>query len=701
MAGIAFFLALEGSASSRGALRLWQASAVLRRLSLDRALVALVLLMVASTIARFVLSRGVAAPWIAPDEQLYGLLGRSLVAGDGLQVLGASVPYYSILYPLVVGLPFVWSGVPDGVTQVQALQALLMSATAIPVYLWARPVAGPRWSLVAAGLSVLIPGLTYSGLLMSEALYYPVATLAAWALATCLRDPTLARQGLLLGAVGLALATRLQAVGFGATIVVALALLATTERSTAPFRRMAPTLGALGAFAVAWVASRIVLGGVGELLGAYSPLAAAGRYSVTDVFQSLSWQTGAVALFTIEIPLIALGVLTWETLRGREHDARVRALVATAVAYLSVTVLEVSAFASRFVEHVTERQLLSVAPPAFVALVVWLHRGVPRPQPVTSLVALGVAASVLLLPLGRVTAKAVYADSPSMISLERLSNHLAEATFQAVYALVAGVVILLAVLLPRRAAPVLAGLVAVALAAGSLVASREIRSGSQTERERSFSGAPTNWIDATGARDVALVLTGARFWPSAWEELFWNSSIRKVVRLPGVQSPGIVAEVVAAPRPDGRLEARSGELVDSQYVAAPTPMSIIGEPVATLPSSFEQPGMVVWHATAPLRVSQRVIGLRPDGDLHGGEHAAIRVFACGPGRLELTILGKQAAPTRILVGRRVAAQRAVPAGAVWRPSVRAPKSADGSSICTFRLETDGLIGTTRVEFVRS
>jgi hypothetical protein len=672
---------------------------VSRRLAVDWALLALAALVLASTIVRFALSRDVAAPWIAPDEQLYGLLGRSLVAGDGLRVLGEPVSYYSLLYPLLVGLPFVWSGVAGAVTQVQALQALLMSATAIPVYLWAQPVAGRRWALVAGGLSVLIPGLTYSGLLMSEALYYPVATLAAWAVAACLRDPSLMRQALVLGAVALALATRLQAVGFGATIVAALVLLAIGERSTAPFRRMAPTLVVLGGVAVVWVGSRIALGGIGELLGAYAPLADAGKYSLGDVLQSVAWQTGALVLFTIGIPLVGLAVLTWELLQGREDDLRVRALVATAVAYLAVTVVEVSAFASRFVEHVTERQLLSIAPPVFVAFAVWLRRGVPRPQPVTSIVAFALAASALLLPLGRVTAQAVYADAPSMISLERLSHHLGQETFEVVYAVGAALLLLVAVVVPRRAAWLLPSLVAIVLAAGSLVASLQIRDRSQVERDRTFAGVQTDWIDATGAQDVALVLTGARFWPSAWEELFWNSSIRQVVRLPGVESPGIVAEVVAAPRADGRIEARSGDLVAADYVVAPASLSVLGEPVATLPSSFEQPGLVLWRATAPVRVSQRVVGLEPNGDLYRSD-AVIRVFACGPGHLELTILGKEGKPTRVLVDGRVAAERAVTPGKVWRPSVPAPPGADGSSMCVFRVETDGLIGTTRVEFVR-
>jgi hypothetical protein len=675
---------------------------VRRARGLDRPLLVLGALIVASTLARFALSRGVAAPWIAPDEQLYGLLGRSLVAGDGLTVLGESVPYYSFLHPLLVGLAFIGNDLSAGVTTVQALQAFLMSATAVPIYLWARPIAGARWAIVAAALTVLIPGLVYSGLLMSEALYYLVATVAVWALATCLRNPTLARQGLLLGAVALALLTRLQAVGFAAVILAAVALLAGAERSTAPFRRMLPTLGVLGAVAIAWAGYRVVRGGVGELLGAYAPLAEAGSYSVTDVLQSIAWQTGAVALMTVGIPLVALGVLTWDVLSGREADAHVRALVAAAGSYIAVTVVEVGAFASRFVEHVTERQLLSVVPPVFVAFAVWLGRGSPRPQPVTSIVALLVAASALLLPLERVTTLAAIADAPSLIPLQRLSHHLGNSTFEAVYAAVVASVLLAAALVPRRAAPALAGIVALALAAGSLVASREIREGSQTERERTFAGAPRNWIDAGGSDDVMLLLSGARFWPSDWELLFWNDSITRVARLRGVESPGVVPQEVVTVRGDGRLSTLPGNDVDAHHVAGSTDVSVIGERVVTLPASFEQPGMALWRVSPPVRLSQRVFGLQPNGDLYAGDTARITVFSCRPGRLELTLLGKQGLTTRVLVDGAVVAERAIPAGGVWRVGVpSSPSSANGTSTCVYRLQTDGLIGSTRVEWVPS
>ena len=669
------------------------------RLAVDRSILVLAALVLASTVVRFALSRDVAAPWIAPDEPLYGLLGRSLVAGDGLSVLGAAVPYYSVLYPLLVGIPFLAGDLADGVTGVQLLQAFLMSATAIPVFFWARPLAGARWALVAAGLAVLIPGLVYSGLLMSEALYYPVATLAVWALGCCLRDPTLTRQALLLGAIGLALATRLQAVGFVPVVLLALGLLAAGERSWAPFRRLWPTLAAFAGLAVAWIGTRVALGGVGELLGAYAPLGEAGSYSVGDVARSIAWHIGSLALLTIAVPLVALGVLAWQMFQGREDDVRARALVAAALAYLAVTVVEVSAFASRFVDHVTERQLLSVAPPVFVAFAVWLARGLPRPQPATSIIAVAVAAPTLLLPLDRVATPATAPDAPSMILLDRLRGVLAESSFELLYAGAAAVLLALAVVLPRRFAPLLAGLVAAGFVAGSIVASDEIADRSRLERDRTFAGAPLDWIDASGASNATLLLTGDRFWPSAWHELFWNDEVTDVARVRGAESPGLMPQEVVSPLPDGRLRAEDGKVLEPAYLAAPLNVLVAGERLAEVAGTEDQPGIALWKTEQPVRLRQRVVGVRPNGDLHGGEAARIRAFACGPGHLELTLLGKQGLPTRVLVDGAIAAGRAIPPGVVWRPRVPAPASADGSGICTFEIETDGLIGSTRMEFV--
>ena len=110
--------------------------------------------------------------------------------------------------------------------------------------------------------------------------------------------------------------------------------------------------------------------------------------------------------------------------------------------------------------------------------------------------------------------------------------------------------------------------------------------------------------------------------------------------------------------------------------------------------------MTLWHVTAPLRISARVVGLDPNGDIYGSESATVRVFACGRGQLELTLLGKQGLETRIVVDGKIAAGKRIPPNGVWRPSIPAPASANGRGTCVFRIETDGLIGSTRAEFVR-
>jgi hypothetical protein len=315
-------------------------------------------------------------------------------------------------------------------------------------------------------------------------------------------------------------------------------------------------------------------------------------------------------------------------------------------------------------------------------------------------IAIGVAASALLLPVERITTRAAAADALSTVPLEYLRRQLSEVMFETVYAGTAVAFLLFAVLAPRRAAPAIAGIVAAALAAGSLVASHEMRTRSQFDRQTLFADAPVDWIDASGADGVAFLVTGDRLWPSVWHHLFWNRSIESVVRLRSAESPGVVPQEVVAIRGDGALVNADGDVTEAAQLAAPTTMLAAGEPLASIASTTE-PGMTLWGVEPPLRILQRIEGLRPNGDLYGGEKAAIEVFACGPGELQFTLLGKQGLPTRIRLNGRIVAERAIPPGSVWRSAVREPAGADGSGSCVYVLETDGLVGSTRIEFVRS
>ena len=152
--------------------------AALRRVPWWLALGALVLL---STVLRTWASRAVPTPWIAPDEMIYGLLGRGLYVDGRLAILGGPSPYYSAVVPVLVGAPLALDDMALGHSLLKALQALVMSLAAVPVFLWGRSLTAARWAFAAAGLTLALPGLAYSGLVMTEVAFYPVFVLAAWA----------------------------------------------------------------------------------------------------------------------------------------------------------------------------------------------------------------------------------------------------------------------------------------------------------------------------------------------------------------------------------------------------------------------------------------------------------------------------------------------------------------------------------------
>ena len=65
--------------------------------------------------------------------------------------------------------------------------------------------------------------------------------------------------------------------------------------------------------------------------------------------------------------------------RGGTRTEAERAFVAVTTAAVPLVVVEVAVFASRFSLRVEDRYMFFLAPLLFIALVLWLERGVPRP----------------------------------------------------------------------------------------------------------------------------------------------------------------------------------------------------------------------------------------------------------------------------------------------------------------------------------
>ena len=138
--------------------------------------------------------------------------GAASTATGRLRILNGPTGFLSATAPALFGLPLSLGNLELGYSIAKVVDASVMSLAAVPVYLWGRSLVSRGWALVAAALTLALPGLAYSGLLMTEVVFYPVLVCAAWSLAAALESPTLRRQLLFVALLVVAVLTRTQAI---------------------------------------------------------------------------------------------------------------------------------------------------------------------------------------------------------------------------------------------------------------------------------------------------------------------------------------------------------------------------------------------------------------------------------------------------------------------------------------------------------
>jgi hypothetical protein len=658
--------------------------------------VALAVLVAGTAAIRFWAGRRLDVPWISPDESIYALLGRSIWGGSSL--LDATTAGYALAYPALIGLPLQLGDLRDGLAAAQALGALLMSATAVVVYLWGRSLVGAWWALCAAALTLALPELAYSGFLMSEVAVYPTAALALWAVASALTRPSLARQGLAAAAILLAVATHVRSLALVPALAVAVGLQCAFARSLEPARRLAPLLAAIGAAVALTVVGFAVAGSWDEVFGAYS--SATGGYALGAAAKGVAWHFAGVFLLVAGIPLIALAAMVIECARGRELDPAATALVATTAAWTACLVLEVGVFASRWAPgHVVLRDLLATVPPLLLVFALWLARGLPRPAPAIHIAALAVAAPAVLLPVKRIASQEAALDAFTLIPLWRFGEATSRSTLELVYVLAVAALVGAAVFIPRRFRLVLPAAVALALVSLAVLSTRELDRLTRAEREWVFDVGDPRWIDAAAGGDVTFLQAGTTLSTSFWKHAFWNRRLSAVAYLPDAAPVGPADATVVHLRPSGILETDGGGALAGRLLVAPADLELIGARVAQAPRSTDLTGLTLWRVGGPVRVSSWAAGRQPNGDILG--EATLSVYGCGPGRLELTLIGKQGLPVELRADGILQRRVTVRPGAVWNGGIDAPPDADGSRRCVFTVTSPGLVGSTRFSFVRA
>jgi PAS domain-containing protein len=641
--------------------------------------------------ARLLAAFSFTVPWIAPDEMVYGLLGQDLWQNGTLTIRDSAVPYLSILYPAFVGLPLLADDLADGVRTAQALQSLVVSLTAIPVYLWGRRFLDRRWALAAAALTLVTPALTYAGLLMTETL------------ARMLETPTLVRQGVSLLAVTIVAAIRLQAVLLLPVLVVAALLYALFVRSPAILARLAPLLVILGLgslLAIGWIFWSDSAG-LDDVVGAY---AAGSRPESTALGLEIVWHAGFLVILGAFVPAIAVGTLVWRAARVGEPELPSAAFLATAAAFVPLLALQVAAFAAGNVDHVGGRYLVGALPVLALGLCLWAARGAPWERIGTPVLAAIAVASVALTPVDEVAAVNGAHDLFETLVFRHIANATSDAVAQA--ALVVAVALAVGAVVavsrfrvwtpPGPAALVVA--VGCSLAAASALAARDVARLSARAEKQAFGEEPASWVDQAGAGPAVLLATGDLLWTSNARILFWNESVRRIVGLPGAEWHGPLPVVAARLDDDGRFVDAEGRDVTASSVVAPAWLEFSGQAVADTPLTADEPAKTVWRTDGRLlRATIAREGFTPVGDFLG--EARVTVFGCTRGALRLTLLGKQGEPINIGVNGIPVKTLHIAPETVWRGSIAAPPNADGTFACEYVLESPGLVGSTQVTWV--
>jgi Dolichyl-phosphate-mannose-protein mannosyltransferase len=641
---------------------------MLRRVGLERrpALTAggaLALLWLGIATALAVWFSGRIQDWsVMTDELLYAKLATSIAeTGSPLpQVHGASVSVYNQLYPLLLAPLFGTLSPPDAFRAAHVLNAFVMTSAVFPAYLLARQILPRAWSFGVAALSALVPWMVLTGYLMTEAAAYPAFLWAILGLHLAIAEPSPRRDLLALAALGLAVLARTQFAALALVLPLAVLWheLGRTHSLVGGAReavRRHRVLAIVYAVGVVVAAALAVAGSLGDLLGVYA-VTVEGSILPADVWRATAEHVDAVAIGSGLVPLVLGGGWLLAT-AVRPRDPREHALATLFLVTIVVLAVESASFATRFGrdEVVYDRYLFYVVPLLLVGTAAGLA-GLSRRALAAGAAAVAVlfAATAPLLPF--TTFAGVNVDSPPSVlndTLTEQSGGLGTGTYVALLGLLAGVVIVLAVLVAPRI-PVAVGVFATLCIFSLLVLRSEAN---RLFDANGLSGRPLaddpglvlDWVDSVvpeGSSAAVLAFPVSTAWETTairwWDVEFWNRKIDRAL----VAADGNFT-YTPYPRETLEVEWATGD------VAAPsdTPRYVVGaprDPRLRLAGRLHASnlGLVVRELDLPYRALWATRGLQADGWTEPGRPATLRIYNRDDREVLMRVrIGVRAAPS--------------------------------------------------------
>lgn len=609
---------------------------------LTAALGGFVLILVA---LRIWLTRKIATPWIMSDELLYSELARSFADNGRFLVRDEFFSIYNVGYSLLISPAWRASSMKTTYELVKVINVVLMTFGLIPIYLWARRLMRPLYAVLATALAALMPAFVYTGMIMTENGSFPATMLAFFVIAIMLERPTLVRQAAALAVVALSYFVRGQSLILGVVLPAAVLLKLALDLRAGPERgrlrflrrealRYAPLAGIYVVAVLGYVAYQVARGvPLNSGLGAYSGVTAV-HYSLSD---ALRWVVEHIAELGLSVGIIPMSafviLLGLAFVRGEESPAR-RAFLAIAGSAAVLIVVQVAFYASVFSLRIEERNMFYVAPLLFIALLLWLEQGLPRPPLLTAFAALGPAALLLALPLEKRLNISILSDTFAFIPLFRLTADLSVSTVQ--WLMLSGglAAALLFALIPRRFAPLLLpAALALYLVLTTFVVFRTVRA--HAAAVRSLNAPPRfDWVDGAlpeGASVGFVYGSSADPFNEAqrmWQTEFWNRDVKNVYVLAG--EPTLFAKTgIGIDRVTGRIALQERKAFPFRYVIAADALHLAGRRLATAPP------FVLYRVRPPLELSNGVERLYADGWM--GADAAIAQYSGRSRRIEIRL----------------------------------------------------------------
>ncbi len=592
----------------------------------------LAVIVVGSAVLRDVLARRMVAPWIMVDELIYSELAKSFAASGHFAVRGVTSSGYGFVYPVLIAPAFkLFSSVPQAYVAAKAIDSVLMSLAAIPAYLLARRVVRPPLALVAAALTVAVPSMVYTGTLMTENVFYPLFLTCALLLVLTLERPSALRVGSLLALSFVAFLARAQAVALVPAILTAPLLLPRVRWRE--FRLLYwIVLGAGGLVMFYEVArGRSPL----DALGAYRA-ATNSSYSIGTVFRWFVYHVGELDLYVGVAPFAALLYL------GCTRERRTP-FVAAALPLAFWLVLEVAAFASTQSQRIEERNMFFVAPLFFIALCVWIERGLPRPR-ATGACALVAAALVGVVPYSGLLNGNASSDTLAFLPLWTLQDTVTTLDEIGMIAILVGTAFALALLLvPVRYALAIPAALFVLYGATLWTIETNPHGGVQHASLGALFGGTSKsdreWIDHTvGSHTNVSVLydspTMDKF--TVWTNEFFNRSVHQVAYT-GDPTPGGLPETKATIDVRGYVHG----LGRPSYVLTSLPL------IGTVATRDNVKNLSVWRVRGTPRLQYHTSGVYADN--WTGADAYVERYACGGSTTLRLRQGKIFTATQVVV----------------------------------------------------